>query len=255
MKVKVLGFSGAEFPGFHPPGFLINGSLLLDAGTIGASLSENAQWKIRHIIITHAHLDHIKGIPFLADNIIIKNKGHNVTVIGIAPVLKTLKDNLLNNKVWPDFTVIPSPSNAVLKFVEIKAGETIKVSGYKVTAYRVNHAVPASGYVVEDKKGRRLLYTGDTGPTNTIWREACKTRIHHAIIEVSFPNKMEAMAIETGHLTPKLLRKEIEKMKIIPDEILITHPKPQHIKTIRNEIKRLRMPNIRLLKASEVINI
>jgi len=255
MKVKVLGFSGAEFPGFHPPGFLINGSLLLDAGTIGASLSENAQWKIRHIIITHAHLDHIKGIPFLADNIIIKNKRHDVTVIGIAPVLKTLKNNLLNNKVWPDFTVIPSPRNAVLKFVEIKPGRAIKVNGYKVTAYRVNHAVPASGYVVEDRKGKRLLYTGDTGPTSTIWEKACSVKIHRAIIEVSFPNKMEAMAIETGHLTPKLLRKEIDKMKIIPDEILITHPKPQHIKTIRAEIRKLRMPNIRLLKDGEVINI
>lgn len=255
MKVRVLGCSGAEFPGFNPPAFLIDGQILLDAGTIGASLSEDAQWKIRHVIVTHAHLDHIKGIPFLADNIIIKNKRHNVTVIGIAPVLKTLKNNLLNNKVWPDFTVIPSPQDAVLKFVEIKTGGAIKVNGYKVTAYKVNHSVPASGYVVEDKKGRRLLYTGDTGPTNAIWEKACSVRIHRAIIEVSFPNKMEVMAIETGHLTPKLLREEIEKMKIIPDEILITHPKPQHIKTIRAELKRLRMPDIRLLKDSEVINI
>ncbi|TAL27165.1 MAG: 3',5'-cyclic-nucleotide phosphodiesterase [Nitrospirae bacterium] len=255
MKVKVLGFAGAEFPGFHPPGFLIDGKLLLDAGTIGASLSENDQWKIRHIFITHAHLDHIKGIPFLADNIIIKNKTHNVTVIGIAPALKTLKKNLLNNKIWPDFTVIPSPKNAVLKFVEIRAGRTIQLNGYKVTAYRVNHAVPAAGYVVEDEKGKKLLYTGDTGPTNTIWEKACSMKIHRAIIEVSFPNRMEALAIETGHLTPKLLMKELEKMKIIPDELLITHPKPQHIKTITNELQRLRKPNIRLLKDGEVINI
>ena len=99
MKIEVLGCSGAEFPGHNPPGFLIDGKILLDAGTIGASLSENAQWKIRHIVVSHAHLDHIRGIPFLADNIIIKNKRHNVTVIGIAPVLKSLKNNLLNNKI------------------------------------------------------------------------------------------------------------------------------------------------------------
>lgn len=255
MKVRVIGCSGAEFPGFNLPAFLIDRQILLDAGTIGAYLSEDAQWKIRHIIVTHAHLDHIRGIPFLADNIIIKNKRHNVTVIGIAPVLRVLKNNLLNNKVWPDFTMIPSSEKAVLRFLEIKPGSPININSYKVTAYRVNHSTPAVGYIIEDGKGERLLYTGDTGPTNTIWKEAGRIRIHCAIIEVSFPDKMKAMALKIGHLTPELLGKEIEKMKMIPDKILITHPKPQHIKTIRAEIKRLRMPNIHILKDGEVINI
>jgi ribonuclease BN (tRNA processing enzyme) len=255
VKINVLGSSGAEFPGFKPPGFLIDSKLLLDAGTIGSCLSEQEQWKIRHIAISHAHLDHIRGIPFLADNIIIKNKHQSVNIIGIAPVLKTLKTNLLNNKVWPDFTMIPTYKNAVLKFLEIKNSMAIKIDGYKLTAYRVNHSVPAAGYVIEDRKGKRLLYTGDTGPTNTIWKKACNVRIHCAIIEVSFPDSMKAMAISTGHLTPGLLKQEIEKMKIIPDEILVTHPKPQHLKVIMSEIQRLRMSNIRILKDGEVINI
>ncbi|HBR21083.1 MAG TPA: MBL fold metallo-hydrolase [Nitrospiraceae bacterium] len=255
MKIEVLGCSGAEFPGFNPPGFLIDGKILLDAGTIGAYLSKNAQWKIRHIVVSHAHLDHIRGIPFLADNIIIKNKRHNVTVIGIAPVLKSLKNNLLNNKIWPDFTMIPNAEKAVIRFLEVKPGRQIEINGYKITAYRVNHSVPATGYIIQDRRGERLLYTGDTGPTTAIWKEAGRTKIDRAIIEVSFPNRMEALAIATGHLTPKLLRKELEKIKIPPDKILITHPKPQHLKTIRSEIKKLGIPNIKILKDGEVINI
>ncbi|MBI4685437.1 MAG: 3',5'-cyclic-nucleotide phosphodiesterase [Nitrospirae bacterium] len=253
MKIKVLGCSGAEFPGFNPPAFLIDGKLLLDAGTIGSSLSESAQWKIHNIIVSHAHLDHIKGIPFLADNIIIKNKRHRVTVAGIAAVLNIMKKNLLNDKLWPDFTMIPTRENSVIKFSEIVAGSTTKLGGYKVTAYKVSHSVPAVGYVIEDKKGKRLLYTGDTGPTDTIWEKAGK--LHSSIIEVSFPNRMEALAIETGHLTPKLLKKEIAKMKIIPDQILITHPKPQHRKSINAEIRKLKMNNIRILKDGEVITV
>jgi len=72
MKLRVLGSAGAEFPDFRPPAFLIDDSLLLDAGTISAVLTEEEQWQIRSIFITHAHLDHIRGIPALADNIIIK---------------------------------------------------------------------------------------------------------------------------------------------------------------------------------------
>ncbi len=165
MKLRVLGSSGAEFPNFNPPAFLLDGSVLLDAGTIGAVLSENAQWKIRYILITHAHLDHIRGIPFLADNIIVKNKKHSVTVMAIPSVLLTLKRSLLNGKVWPDFTVIPNPDNAALKLKSIRHGRAFAVNTYKVTAYAVNHAVPATGYIIEGTGGKRLLYTGDTGPT------------------------------------------------------------------------------------------
>lgn len=254
MKVKVLGASGAEFPGFNPPGFLVDGKILFDAGTIGASLKGNDQWKIRYVAITHAHLDHIRGIPFLADNIFIQNKKHSVTVIGIAPALNALKKSLLNKKVWPDFTKIPTPENAVLKFVEIKPNKTFNIDGYKLTAFRVNHSIPSVGYLLEDKKGKRFLYTGDTGPTYNLWKMTCCKKIQMAIIETSFPNSMKGLALKTGHLTPELLKKEIDKMQMIPDKILITHPKPQHLKAISSEIKELRMPNIKILKDGELIN-
>jgi ribonuclease BN (tRNA processing enzyme) len=254
MKLRVLGSSGAEFPGHRPPGFLIDGDLLLDAGTIGAVLTETEQWKIRHILLTHAHLDHIRGIPFLADNIILKNKKHSVTVRAIAPVLKDLKKNLLNDRIWPDFTVIPHPERSVIKLDPIKAGKPYDINGYSITAYPVSHSVPATGFVVEDKRGRRLIYTGDTGPTERIWR-ACDREVHCAIVEVSMPNRMRQMAVMTGHLTSALLGGELKKMKHIPKQLLITHPKPQYHKHIKEELKKLRMNNVRLLEDGETFRI
>ena len=43
MKIKVLGGSGSEGPGFNLTGFLINDHVVLDAGTISAALSEDEQ--------------------------------------------------------------------------------------------------------------------------------------------------------------------------------------------------------------------
>ncbi|MBI5188951.1 MAG: 3',5'-cyclic-nucleotide phosphodiesterase [Nitrospirae bacterium] len=253
MKLKVIGSSGAEFPGHNPSAFLIDDCILLDAGTIGASLNEAAQWKIRDILITHAHLDHIRGIPFLADNLIIKNKKHSVTVISISNVLMTLKKNLLNNKIWPDFTNISAASSPVLILKAVSPGRPFKINSYTIIAYKVNHSVPAVGYIVEDRKGKRFLYTGDTGPTDTIWKAA--KGICCAIIEVSFPNRLEVMAIKTGHLTTGLLMKEINKMESLPEKILITHPKPQYLKQIKKEIEGLRMNNIKILKDGEIYRI
>lgn len=246
MKLKVLGSSGSEFPNHNSPAFLVDDTLLLDAGTIGPVLDAKAQWKIKTILLTHAHLDHIKGIPFLADNIVLRNKAHSVNIMGIPSVLGTLKKHLLNNQVWPDFTSIPHADNAVLKLKSIRTGRPFEVDGYRVTAHRVNHSVPAAGYVVEAGDGKRLLYTGDTGPTDGIWKAAEK-RIDCAIVEVSMPNRMKRMAIMTGHLTAGLLKVEIKKMLIIPGRILITHPKPQYFAQIKAELKKLGMNNIELL--------
>ena len=43
MIFKVLGSSGAELPGYNSPAFLVDDSVLLDAGTIGSYLSETEQ--------------------------------------------------------------------------------------------------------------------------------------------------------------------------------------------------------------------
>ena len=254
MRLKVLGSSGAEVPGKKTPGFLVDDALLLDAGTIGAVLTEDEQWAIENILLTHAHLDHIKGIPFLADNIILKGPGHQVKIRSIASILKALKDNLLNNVIWPDFTAIPDRENAVLALEAIEQLKEYEINGYRVTAYEVNHSVPAVGYVVEDAAGKRLLYTGDTGPTELIWAENNRQR-HAAIIEVSMPNSMRDMAIMTGHLTSELLSVELKKMKTVPDRILVTHPKPQYIDTILKELKSVGHDNIELLKDGEVYEI
>lgn len=253
MIIKVLGSSGAEYPGFNPPAFMIDGKLLLDAGTIGSKLTVREQSAIKHILITHSHLDHIKGIPFLADNIIMTSGRHSVTLYGIPETLASLSKNLLNDTIWPDFTKISASIEPVLKLRQITPAKAFRVGDYTIRAHRVNHTVPAVGYVVSDNKGKTLLYTGDTGPTDEIWKT--RGRPDAVIVEVSFPNAMEALARKTGHMTPALLLAELAKMKTPPGRIFITHPKPQYIKQIRKEIARLGMPQIEILQDGKTYRV
>lgn len=256
MKFRVLGSSGAELPGYNSPAFLIDGGLLLDGGTIGSSLSEREQWKIKNILLTHSHLDHIKAIPFLADNLVIKKKKHCFTVYGIKETLSALRQNLLNDRIWPDFTRISVSLRPVVRLRPITAGRTFTVDRYKITAYPMNHSVPAVGYSVSDNLGRALVYTGDTGPSFDIWDKALK--INAVIIEVSLPDKMEALARKTGHLTPALLSRELDKIKNFPEKIFITHIKPQYKHQIEKEIRQIsrkKQADIRILKDGEVYKV
>ena len=255
MKIKVLGCSGAKFPGHNIPGFLLNNGIVFDAGSITGVLNEKAQLKIKNIFITHAHFDHIRSIPFLADNITVGENKHEITIISISPVVKTIKRHLFNSSVWPDFTIIPNPDNAIINFIELKAGKSIKINDYVITPYKVNHTVPAVGYLVEDKKERRFFYTGDTGPSHETWEKIGDKQIHCLIIDVSFPNSMEEMALKTGHLTPHLLQKELLTIRPTPERTYITHIKPQYFKTIKTELHGLKMKNLKLLKDGETIRV
>ncbi|GAM11652.1 3',5'-cyclic-nucleotide phosphodiesterase [Geobacter sp. OR-1] len=243
MKLKVLGSAGAEFPDYRSPAYLIDNSLLLDAGTIGSALSEVNQWDIRTVLLSHGHLDHIKGLPFLADNIIISNANKSIELISTVEVLDAVRKHIFNNVIWPDFSNIPSKNNAVIKYVDIQAETELDLDGYKITALPVSHSVPAVGYVIR-KGDTVLLYTGDTGPTERIWQVS--DNISVLIAEVSFPNQMKEIALLTGHLTPDLFMKDLSKLKSLPPLILVTHLKPQFREQIINELNNLQLPEIKL---------
>ncbi|KAB0666768.1 3',5'-cyclic-nucleotide phosphodiesterase [Oryzomonas japonica] len=252
MKLRVLGSAGAEFPGFRPPAFLVDDHLLLDAGTIGAVLTAEEQWGIRHIFITHAHLDHIRAIPALADNIIVQNLRQTVFVHAIPDVIAAMREHLFNGVIWPDFTSLPDRDAPVISFQPLEAGAVSVVSNYEIRAVAVDHTVPAVGYRVSHG-GKTLAYTGDTGPTEEFWR--CVDGIDALIVEVSFPDSMEALALTTKHLTSSLLRIELKKIGNLPRRILITHPKPQYYDTIRRELENLAMEEIELLHDGAVFEL
>jgi ribonuclease BN (tRNA processing enzyme) len=255
MKINVIGCSGAEFPGHNAPAFLLDEEILFDAGSLTSTLNEKAQMKIRNIFITHAHLDHIRSIPFLADNIVVGKKHTKITLFSISPVIKTIKKHLFNSAVWPDFTIIPNPGDAILNLVALKAAEPVILDGYTITPYKVNHTVPAVGYLVEDLKGKRFFYTGDTGPTAGTWKMIKNRTLDCLIIDVSFPNSMRELALKTGHLTPELLREEIGNFDQVPEHIYITHPKPQYFMTIKKQIAALRRKNLTILKDGDIIKV
>lgn len=258
MKLRILGSAGAELPDFRPPAFLIDDALLLDAGTIGSVLTEEEQWNIKTIFITHAHLDHIRGIPALADNIIVKNLQHTVDVYAPDSVIEALRTHLFNGLIWPDFTCLPSADDPVLRLHPIapcqalEVGNGISEKRYTLTAVPVHHTVPAVGYCV-DHQGKRLVYTGDTGPTEEIWSYA--SGADALIVEVSFPNSQEALSLLTQHLCCSLLEQELAKMAVLPKRILITHPKPQYYQQIKDEILQLGIKQVELLRDGTIYDI
>ncbi len=253
MKIKVLGAAGSEVPRRNCPAFLVDDAILLDAGTIGVALNVREETGIDTILLTHAHLDHIKGIPFLLDNRFVRDAGRAVTVMSGRDVIRDLRTNIFNDRIWPDFTRLPTPENPVLRFGTLARGRRTPVDGFQVTMEKVSHTVPAYGYILENRAGDAIAYTGDTGPTELFWRKLNGIEVKALLVETSFPNGMEKLALISGHLTPALLEKEIAKISSPPPAILLLHAKPQYRAEIENDVASLGNPAIRFLAEGEIL--
>ena len=251
----MLGASGSEAPGHNCPAFLIDGKILLDAGTIAISLNIREEHSLQRIFLTHAHLDHIKGIPFLLDNLVTRSTGNTITVLSGKDVLDDLRKNIFNDKIWPDFTKIPSPAHPALKYQAIRPSRPVTIEEYTVVMEKVHHTVPAYGFIVENGGKKALAYAGDTGPTDRLWEKMAVHDVKCLIVEASFPNRLEKLALASGHLTPSLLEKEIAKMPSRLPKIYVMHLKPQYLSEIEIEIEALGHENIDFLKEGEVITV
>ncbi len=255
MRLRVLGCHGAELSNHETCGFLINGSVLLDAGTICTSLTLSEQRKIRYVLISHIHVDHIKGLPFLSENLIGEKGQRPIVVISMRKVLDGLRRHLFNDQIWPDFTKLPNGQNPIFRLRAIREGETIKVDGLSVKAFEVNHTVPCAGFLIREKNSS-LLYSGDTYKTEKIWKTAAKTAdLKAAMIETSFPNALQDLAVKSKHLTPNLLFEEFSKIGKPHLPLYIYHMKPRYLEAIRRELKQLKIEKMTFLKDGLIFDV
>lgn len=260
MRLKVLGCSGSQLPDSRLPSYLVNEGILLDAGSATAGMPLTEQAKLTDIFISHPHLDHVKDIFFLSDNLVelIFAVGRDpVNIHGLPEVLESLHAHLLNGEIWPDFTAIPQNS-PVLALKPMTPGQVVEVDGVEVRAFPVDHGQAAAGFILHDPaEGASLAYTGDTGVTDAFWNNIndMPFAVDNLLVEVSFPGEMEQLAHLSKHLTPKLLKEELAKLDTRPT-VYVTHMKATYVGLIIQELTReLPDHDIRILRQDEIIEL
>jgi len=235
MEIRVLGCYGGELPGYRTTCFLVNERTIIDAGAVTGALSIEEQEKIDAIILTHSHIDHVRDIGFLADNIFGK-KDHPVMIYGLPETIKSLRDHIMNFAVWPDFSILPTPDDPIISYFEVAEGENETVEDLEITPIKVDHTVPTAGLIVTNEKSS-VLFTGDTGPTERIWEKAKEVPdLAGVFIEVSFPDRLQELAKATGHLTPSMAAEELKKLDKPDIQAFAYHMKPQYVDEIVKQV-------------------
>lgn len=188
MELKVLGCSGGVGGQLRTTTLLIDDDVLIDAGTGLGDLNLQSMASIRHIFLTHSHLDHITSIPFLVDTLFDSIK-EPIIVHALAATIDALKEHIFNNVIWPDFSRLPSSDKPVMQYQVMQLGETVEINNRKIEMIEVNHIVPGVGYRVESATGS-FAFSGDTTTNDTFWDALNKhSKLDVLLVESAFANK------------------------------------------------------------------
>ena len=157
MKIEILGCYGNHVDNYRTTSFLLNDSILLDAGTITEVLGDEQLKRIKHVVISHTHIDHLKDLFSFVDELVMMGK-YSIEVISVKQIIEIISQNLFNNLIWPDFTVIPSENNAVIRFCEIDLEKATSRDGISIKPVLMTHTVYTVGFVVKEGK-RGFMFT------------------------------------------------------------------------------------------------
>ena len=235
MKLTVLGCSGGIGSGRHTTSLLVDDDVLIDAGSGLTTLDFEQLVKIDHVFLTHAHLDHVLGLPLLLDSV-GDLRDDPVTVHALPEVLDVLSAHLFNWQLWPDFRTIPSADAPWLRFAPLGLDEALTLKGRTFRPLPANHVVPACGIHLATAAGS-LVFSGDTTHSDAFVAALnAIPDLRHLIIETSFENALVDIAKASKHHWPDSLAAELNRLSVEP-EVWITHLKPGNESAIMNELR------------------
>jgi ribonuclease BN (tRNA processing enzyme) len=236
MKLRVLGCSGGVGNELKTTSLLIDDDILIDAGSGVGELTLDEMRKIRHVFLTHSHLDHFSFLPLLVDSIFPSIRDPLI-VHGQPVTLEALQKHVFNWTIWPDFSKLPTEDAPVMQYRPLSPGETFALDGRTLEMIAVNHIVPGTGYRVACETGA-FAFSGDTTTNDNFWDVLNgHDRLDLLLVEAAFANADIDLSKRSGHYTAELLAADLKKLKHQPD-VFITHNKPGHESVIIDECRQ-----------------
>ncbi len=105
---------------------------------------EERKEKIKAVIITHGHLDHIGGIPYVMPR------------IGNPPIYTRMLTSVMIKKRQEEF-----PHTPPLDIKVVEKSETITIGNLKINFFAVTHTIPDAMGVIVDTPHGAIVHTGD----------------------------------------------------------------------------------------------
>lgn len=158
-KLRIIPLGGVEEIGINCTAFEYNNRIVvvdmglgfpdetlygIDYVVPNVDYLEKRKSKIEGIVITHGHLDHIGGLPFLLERLDFPE------ILGTEFTIELIKTKLADHKL----------ENKV-RFRVINENSQLQAGSFQLSFFRVNHSIPQCVGVVINTPAGRIVHTGD----------------------------------------------------------------------------------------------
>lgn len=254
LKVRLLpttiDSNGSATAQQHSSCLIIDDCVAIDAGNLAAAVNDTERAKIRNVVLTHAHLDHIAGLPIFIDDL-FATLTEPVTVHATKSVIEALENHIFNWIIYPRFSELKNDFGDILKYAEIKSEKDFAAAHLVIKPIEVNHKVPSVGFIVSDG-AKKIAISGDTAAMDRFWEivnEGCKPEA--IFMECAFPDELENLADSSHHLTPRKIRTELAKCRHQDGKIYLFNLKPMYREKIIREVGELKIENLNILEVNK----
>jgi 3',5'-cyclic-nucleotide phosphodiesterase len=252
VDLRVIGCHGGETPKHKTSAFVLDDRITFDAGSLTSGLDLAAQCRLEACLISHAHMDHIRDLATLADNR-VQNGCPPLVVAANRVTIQALRKHLFNDVIWPDFSVLPTRERPTIRYLELRPEKPVEIAGHKVLSVPVDHTISGVAFVVQTRSEGAIAYSGDTGPTDRLWKVLNGiSDLKALLLEVSYPNGQQKLATISGHHTPRTLAADLRKYKSPRDlPTLLYHLKPTFQAQIEKECAALKGLDLTVLRLGD----
>jgi cAMP phosphodiesterase len=226
--------------------YLVNDCIAIDAGCLGFGLPLGQQRQVTDVFLSHCHMDHVASLPIFLDNV-YEYGPDCVTVHGSDQTLAVLQQDMLNDRLWPDFVSLSTPNSAFLKLNHLRAMAPVTVDKVRITPLTLRHVLPTFGFLVEHEASAVAIIS-DTHHSIGIWQHLSQiSNLKAVLLECSFPNQLEWLADKAMHLIPRSFAAEARQLP--PSvRVIAIHIKPAWYDLIVTELQALQTANIEIAK-------
>lgn len=235
----------------HLVSLIVDDRVAFDAGSIAIATNADQRRLIRDVVLSHAHLDHIAGLPlFIDDQFVLLEEP--VRVHGLPEVLEVLQRDVFNWRVYPDFSELSNDIGSVLSYCPFASGTEVKVAHLTVQPIAVNHGVPSCGFIVSDGQAS-IAMSGDTASTDEFWDRVNRVEnLGLVIVECAMPDRLRSLAARSHHLTPTQMAQELERLERNDVKVLVSNIKPNYMEEVTEEIAALGLDGVEILEVGRI---
>jgi len=249
MKVKLLPSTfekdGTPSRRQHLSCLVVNDSIAVDAGSLAMAATDEMRANLRDVVLTHAHLDHIAGLPLYIDDL-FASLDSPVKVHALQDVIEIIERDVFNWSIFPRFSELQISSGRAMEYIPIEFDRKFVIKDVEFSLFGADHKVPSAGISITDDSGS-IAITGDTATLDGLRDVLSKLQnVKAVLVECAFPNELSVIADNSHHMTPDILARQLDDIR--PDcPVFVINIKPSYRDTVVGQLGDLRIQGLEVM--------